>query len=272
MMAKTFVSAPTKLLLLIVPALLFLAIGLSALSLSRLQDDYKQFQQNTLDQGQAQFALHSNILRSKLNVWLESFSEITQLSKQNDFTLFTQQLASQIDGLQFNLNVENVWLVDASHKVLFATSKIPSVVEENITEVFKLQQPSHQLYCQSSCQLLLSLPLLNNHGDEVVITMSTSLIDMLFAIKTSLNSDVAIINFAEKSDGSSADAKIISASNMPLTKELLSINQQINISSVLKKGLQTDLAERSYLISLLPLAKNNERAFYLTLLDDVTMC
>jgi diguanylate cyclase (GGDEF)-like protein len=270
-MAKTFVSAPTKLLLLIVPALLFLAIGLTALSLSRLQDDYNQFQQNTIDQGQAQFALHSNILRSKLNVWLESFSEITQLSKQNDFTLFAQQLASQMDGLQFNLNVENVWLVDTSYQVLFATSKIPSVVKENITEAFKLQQPSHQLYCQSSCQLLLSLPLLNNYGNEVVITMSTSLIDMLFAIKTSLNSDVAIISFAEKNEGSSVDAKIISASNMPLTKELFSINQQINISSVLEKGLQTDLAERSYLISLLPLAKNNERAFYLTLLDDVTM-
>jgi diguanylate cyclase (GGDEF)-like protein len=269
-MAKAFISAPTKLLMLIVPALLFLAVGLSALSLSRLQDDYQQFQQNTLNQGRAQFALHSDILRSKLNVWLESFAEITQLSQQDDFSIFAQQLARQIDGLQLNLNVENVWMVDAKHKMLYSTAEMPDVVKENIAQVFRLQQPSHKLFCQSNCQLLLSLPLLNNHGDEVVITMSASLIDMLFAIKTSLNSDVAIISFA-KDDDISANAKIISASNMPLTRELLAINQQASLNTVLEQGLQSDLAERSYLINVLPLATDNQRAFYLTLLDDVTM-
>jgi diguanylate cyclase (GGDEF)-like protein len=270
-MAKTFISAPTKLLMLIVPALLFLAIGFSALSLSRLQDDYQLSQQSTLDQGKAQFALHSDILRSKLNVWLESFSEITQLSQQDDFTLFAKQLARQIDGLQLNLNVENVWLVDDTQKVLFSTSEIPTVVQKNIAKVIKLQQPSHQLYCQRSCQLLLSLPLLNNQGDEVVISMSASLIDMLYAIKTSLNSDVAIISFAEQGDGMSTDTKILSASNLTLTQKLLAGNQQANLRALLEQGFQSDLAERSYLINLLPLAKNNQRAFYLTLIDDVTI-
>jgi len=269
-MAKTFISAPTKLLMLIVSALLFLAIGFSTLSLSRLQDDYQQFQQRTLDQGQAQFALHGDILRSKLNVWLESFSEITQLSQQNDFTVFAQQLARQIDGLQFNLNVEDVWLVDEDNQILFSTSEIPAVAKENIAQVFKLQQPNHQLYCQTSCQLLLSLPLLNNQGDEVVITMSASLIDMLYAIKTSLNSDVAIVSFDVQSDEISTDAKVLSASNMTLTKKLLDVNQQASISAVLEQGLQSDLTEFSYLINLLPLAKDNQRAFYLTLIDDVT--
>ena len=269
-MTKAFISAPTKLLLLIVPALLFLAIGFSTLSLSRLQEDYQQFQQSTLDQGHAQFALHSDILRSKLNVWLESFSEITQLSHQNDFTIFAQQLARQVDGLHLNLNVEHVWLVDATNQVLFSTSEIPTVVQENIVRVFKVQQPSHQLYCQSSCQLLLSLPLLNNQGDEVVISMSVSLIDMLYAIKTSLNSEVAIISFAGQDIDTSRDAKIISASNMALTQKLLDVNQNASLSTILKKGLQSDLAERSYLINLLPLANNNQRAFYLTLIDDVT--
>jgi diguanylate cyclase (GGDEF)-like protein len=269
-MAKTFISAPTKLLIIIVSALLFLAIGFSILSLSRLEEDYQDFQQRTLDQGQAQFALHGDILRSKLNVWLESFSEITQLSHQNDFTVFAQQLARQIDGLQLNLNVENVWLVDDNNQVLFSTSEIPVVAQENIAQVFKLQQPNHQLYCQSSCQILLSLPLLNNQGDEVVITMSASLIDMLYAIKTSLNSDVAIISFAVQSDEITTDAKIISASDMALTQKLLDVNHQASLSAMLDKGLQSDLADHSYLINLLPLAQHNQQAFYLTLIDDVT--
>ena len=191
-MTKKFISVPTKLLMLIVSTLLLLAIGFSALSLSRLQDEYKQFQQHTLDQGQAQFVLHSDILRSKLNVWIESFAEITQFSQQDNFTVFTEQLKNQFDGLQFNLNVENVWLVDAKKNTLYITSVIPSAVKENIEQVLLYQRPYHQIYCQQQCQLLLSLPLLNNQGEVAVITMSTSLVDMLYAINTSLNSDVAV--------------------------------------------------------------------------------
>jgi len=269
-MAKAFISAPTKLLLLIVPALLFLAIGLSALSLTRLQGEYQKFQQSTLDQGHAQFALHSDILRSKLSVWLESFSEMSQLSQQDDFSLFAEQLANQVDGLQLNLNVENVWLVDTTNEVIFATSEVPLVVQDNITQVYNFQQPKHQMYCQINCQLLLSLPLLNNQGDEVIISMSVSLIDMLYAIKTSLNSDVAIISFANNDTDIAGGAKIISASNMELTKKLLDVKEIANLSGVLEKGLQSDLAEHSFLINLLPLATNNQRAFYLTLIDDVT--
>lgn len=269
-MTKKFISVPTKLLVLIISTLLLLAIAFSMLSFSRLQDDYKEFQQNTLDQGQAQFAIHSDILRSKLNVWLESFSEITQLSQQTDFTVFAEQLASQFDGLQFNLNVENVWLVDAQKNSLFETSIIPVVVQENIEQVLKLQHPYHQIHCQQQCQLLLSLPLLNNQGDVLVVTMSASLVDMLYAINTSLNSDVAVISFPLQSNESDNDVNIISASNVELTQSLLDVSNQTNINIVLEQGLQVDLIDKSYLVNLLPLAQSYQRAFYLSLIDDVT--
>ncbi|PCH97967.1 MAG: GGDEF-domain containing protein [Gammaproteobacteria bacterium] len=270
-MTKKFISVPTKLLMLIVSTLLFLAIGFSALSLSRLQDDYKQFQQNTLDQGQAQFVLHSDILRSKLNVWLESFAEITQFSQQNDMTVFAGQLANQFDGLQLNLNVENVWLVDAQQKSLFATSIIPVVAQENVAQVLKLQHPHHQIYCQQQCQLLLSLPLLNNQGEVVVVTMSASLVDMLYAINTSLNSDVAVISFPVQTNESGSGVDIVSASNMELVKSLIEASKGTSLDTVLTQGLQIDLIDKSYLVNLLPLAQSYQRVFYLALIDDVTL-
>lgn len=269
-MNKLFISVPTKLLLLIITTLLLLGIGFSALSLSRLHDDYKLFQKNTLDQGQAQFALHSDILRSKLNVWLESFSEVTQFSQQTDFSVFADQLADQFDGLQLNLNVENVWLVDANKKALFITSTMPVTAKENVEQVLRLQQPNHQIQCQQQCQLLLSLPLLNNQGEIVVVTMSASLVDMLYAINTSLNSDVAVISFPLQSNKSNDEITIISSSNMALTQSLLNENQQTNLAVVLDQGLKIDLTNRSYLVNLLPLAQSSERAFYLSLIDDVT--
>lgn len=269
-MRKKFISVPTKLLMLIFSTLLLLAIGFSVLSLSRLQDDYKQFHQKTLDQGQAQFALHSDILRSKINVWLESFAEITKFSQQKNLTVFAEQLANQFDGLQFNLNVENVWLVDVNKKPLFVTSIMPSVVQENVDQVLKLQRPNHQIQCQQQCQILLSVPLLNNQGDIVVVTMSASLVDMLYAINTSLNSEVAVISFPLKSNESDFKIKIISASNMELTQSLLDANKETNLALVLEQGLQIDLANHNYLVNLLPLAQSSERAFYLSLIDDVT--
>ena len=269
-MTKRFISVPTKLLMLIVSTLLLLAIGFSVLSLSRLQDDYKLFQQNTLDQGQSQFTLHSDILRSKLNVWLESFAEITQFSHENDFTIFARELAEQFDGLQFNLNVENVWLVDSQENTLFSTSIMPITVKENIAQVLQLQQPHHQIQCQQQCQLLLSLPLLNNQGEIVVVSMSASLVDMLYAINTSLNSDVAVISLPLKPVNPNKDVNIISASNMALTRSIIDKNTQSDVSIILKKGLQIDLKQRNYLVNLLPLAQNTQRAFYLSLIDDVT--
>jgi len=268
-MAKTFISVPTKLLTLILSTLLFLAIGFSMLSLSRLQEEYQQYQQNTLDQGKAQFELHSDILRSKLTVWLESFAELTQLAQQDIFEPFSAELAKQFDGLQLHLNVENLWLVDEQKKSLFTTTAIPKMVQKNIEQVLRLQQPQHQIYCQQHCQLLLSLPLLNQHGSVVVVTMSTSLVDMLYAINTSLNSDVAVLSFGLQSS-EERGGEIISASNMPLVQSLLDANQQSDLNNILEKGIQIDLAEQSYLINLLPLAQSHERKFYLSLIDDVT--
>jgi len=270
-MIKKFISVPTKLLILIISTLLILAVGFSALSLSRLQEDYKQFHQNTLLQGQAQFALHSDILRSKMNVWLESFSEITKFSQQKDFTVFANQLANQFDGLQLNLNIEDVWLVDENQKALFETSSMPLFAQENISQVLKRQQPNHQILCQQQCYFLLSVPLLNNHGDILVITMTASLVDMLYAINTSLNSEVAVVSFPLQPEEIGYDINIISASNLKLTQLLINVSEENNLDVVLEKGLPIKLFERSYLVHLLPLANNSQRKFYLSLIDDVTL-
>ena len=65
-MNKKFVGVSTKLLVLIISTLLFLAVGFSSLSYWRLQQDYTEFQQDNIAQGQVQVNLHNNMLRTKL--------------------------------------------------------------------------------------------------------------------------------------------------------------------------------------------------------------
>jgi len=272
-MNKKFVGVPTKLLVLIVSTLLFLAVGFSTLSYWRLQQDYRDFQQSNITQGQVQVNLHNNILRTKLTVWLESFTDLIQLSEQDDFSTLAVQLEKQYDALQLHLNVEDIWLVDDKQNILFATNDFPRVVQDNIAQVFRLQEPEYRVYCPQSCQLLLSLPLLNKQGDTVVVTMSTSLVDMLFALKTTLNRDVAVIRIPAQDTYKikNESVKVLSASNMVLTESLLATGGIYSgLNFILEQGLQLDLENESYLINLLPLSKQTQHDFYLALIDDVT--
>lgn len=273
-MIKKFISVPTKLLILIILTLLILAIGFSTLSLSRLQDDYKAFHQNTLAQGQVHFTLHTEILHSKINAWLESFAEIIQLAQQDDPTVFVEQLAEQFGDLQLSLNIENVWVVDSNNKALFTTSTIPKFAQDNIEQVLTYQNPTQDVLCQAQCYLFTSIPLMSNNN-MFVVTMAANLVDILYAISTSLGSEVAVVSYALQPTYMlpatiTNDIAVISASNMALTHSLLNTKNNINIAEVLEQGLKTNLKNKNYLVNLLPLATNNQRAFYLSLIDDVT--
>ncbi|GAA0811241.1 EAL domain-containing protein [Colwellia sp. D2M02] len=269
---KRFVGVSSKLLTLIITTLLLLAVGFSSLSFWRLQEDYARFQQDTIEQGQVQVELHNSILRAKLTVWLESFTDLIQLSEHDDFSQLSNQLRRQYDALQLHFNIENIWLADADQRLLYSTDILPFEVKENIEQVLRLQEPSHQIYCPNNCQLLLSLPLLNNKGDTVVVTLGASLVDMLFAIKTSLNRDVAVISFNTKNNNVDlANSKIISSSNMELVDSLFHSNfTQPKLDKMLEQGLKIDLLESSYLINVLPLSEQKEQGFYLALIDDVS--
>ena len=272
-MTKKFIGVPTKLLILIVSTLLFLAVGFSSLSYWRLQQDYREFQQNNTVQGQLQVNLHNNILRTKITVWLESFTDLIQLSEHDDFSNLTKQLEKQYDALQLHLNVEDIWLVDDNQNILFSTKDFPQTVQDNIAQVFKQQEPKHRIYCPQSCQLLLSLPLLNKNGDMVVVTMSTSLVDMLFALKTTLDRDVAVIRIANQANNeiNTANAKVISASNMTLTESLLTLGKSDStLNTILEQGLHLEIDNNSYLLNLLELVIQEDQGFYLVLIDDVS--
>jgi hypothetical protein len=140
-MIKKSIGVPTKLLILIVSTLLFIAVGFSSLSYWRLQADFRAFQHNNAIQGQRQVNLHNDVLRTKLTVWLESFTDLIELSQQNNFSSLAVQLEKQYDALQLHLNVEDIWLVDDAYNILFATNDFPMALQENISQVLRAQEP-----------------------------------------------------------------------------------------------------------------------------------
>ena len=157
-MKKRFISVPVKLLVLVVGALLLLSAIFSYLSLSRLNQEFTQYQSDTLRKGNAQFTVQNNVLRKPLRVWLESFADIVRLKEQQNFDVLAQEFYAQFDTLQMNQNVENVWLVSGDNEKLYLSNPIPEFVQASIESVLQHQQPEHSLYCQAQCVQLITVP------------------------------------------------------------------------------------------------------------------
>lgn len=280
-MKKKFISVPVKLLALVVGALLLLSTVFSYLSLSRLNQEFTQYQSDTLRKGNAQFTVQNNVLRKPLRVWLESFADIVRLKEQQNFDVLAQEFYAQFDTLQMNQNVENVWLVSGDNEKLYLSNPIPEFVQASIESVLQHQQPEHSLYCQAQCVQLITVPVLNGKGDMAVVAMTVSLVDMIFSINQALENELAMVSFSrvagalsrEKNKGvvKLSDAKFISSSNTQLVSELFLSSQEIVSSETIKtQGVKVSVNDNSYLINLIPIANNNGRFYYLALIDDVT--
>ena len=270
-MKTVFIRVPTKLLLLVVGALLLLSAGFSVVSLSRLNTEFKTYQAETLVQGQEQFALHEKTLREKLRVWLESFSDVVHLYEKTDFIDLTEQLSQQFDALQLHHNVENMWLIDSKKNILYNSTVTPNYVLDSVNKTLDLQKPQHFLHCNAYCEQVLTVPLLNKKGDVVVVALSVSLVDMIYAINQSIKSEIAVVSFSKQNDAKLYEAEFVSASDTELIN-LLFIEQKNNthIKNIKKTGIQINIDKESYLINLMPLASNNQRIFYMAIIDNVT--
>lgn len=267
-----FISVPTKLLILVISALMLLSAGISVMSLSRLNQEFKQYQVETLKQGLAQFKIHSDISREKFRLWQESFVDLVNIKEEKDFTKLSSGIARQFDAMQFNLNVKNAWLMTADNNLLFKSKQLPNYVADNISRAMAQEQPLYQIYCEQVCEQVIVLPILNYDGEVAYLAMTVSLVDIIYAINHAIKSEVAILSFPNTPSAAIGEVNKVSASNTLLLQSLF-INHQLNdiaVEVVKREGAQLDSNDRSYLINLMPLYSGVDKQYFIALIDDVT--
>ncbi|XQW85460.1 EAL domain-containing protein [Thalassotalea piscium] len=271
-MKKLFVSVPTKLLILVISALLLLSAGILVMSLSRLNQEFKQYQVETLKQGVAQFKIHSDISREKFRLWQESFVDLVNIKDEKDFAKLSKGLATQFDAMQFNLNVKNAWLMTSEKQLLFKSKQLPGYVSDNIMRAMAQEQPLYQIYCEVVCEQVIVLPILNYDGKVAYLAMTVSLVDIIYAINQAIKSDVAIVNFPNAANTTIAEVSKVTASNTLLLQELFINHQKSNtpVDLVKREGMQIDSNDSSYLINLMPLYAGEKKQYFIALIDDVT--
>ncbi|MFT5634641.1 MAG: diguanylate cyclase (GGDEF)-like protein [Cognaticolwellia sp.] len=271
MMKANFVSISVKLFMLVVSALLLLSLSISILSVTRLDQEFSQYQSNKLRQGNTQFETQSRIVREQVRSWLESFTDIIQLKEQASFDLASNALEQQFDALQINHNVEALWLVSDDLKPIYQSAPLTKQVLASVKRVSEKFSPDNYLSCVQRCQQLVSIPILNAHGDIAIVTMAISLVDVIYAINQALENQVAIVAFDKSQDVTLAQANIITSSATQLMHALFNLNDPSDLLSVvMKDGLQVEFEQNSYLINLLPLASSQTQDFYMAQVDNVS--
>ena len=251
-MKVKFISISAKFFVLVVSALLLLSLLLSTLSISRLDQEFNQYQSDKLRQGNAQFVMQSRILKDQARVWLESFADLIHLKQQDDFEVAANALEQQFDALQMNYNVEALWLVSRNRKPLYQSAPLTNHVLASINRVIENYVPDTYLSCLQQCQQLVSIPILNARGEMAIVTMAISLVDVIYAINQALENQVAVVAFEKSPDVTLSQAKIITSSATKLMQHLF--NRQASVDLVTKvklDGLQVEYQESSYLINLL---------------------
>lgn len=273
-MKKTFISVPVKLLGLIIGSLLLLSAGFTSLSIWRLQDEFHQFQQDKMSLGKAQFAIEQEALNSQLRIWVESFSDIIQVSEHNDFSLLSNAMKEQFYALQLHLNVESFWLVDENFQTLASSEfNTPPLVRENVSQVFTRQEPLSFVTCEKSsseCLQIISVPVLNKQGHVAVISMSASFVDVLFTLNRTLNSEVAVIKLPDEEEIALEQIEIISASNKALTEHVFEGLADSKLpQAAIASGMELEKPDSHYLINFIPLSTGTKYSYYILLIDDV---
>lgn len=241
------------------------------LSISRLDQEFKQYQGNKLRQGQAQFDMQSRIVREQVGIWLESFSDLILLKEQADFYQAANALEQQFDALQINHNVESIWLISERLEPIFQSAPPSKEVLVSIRRVIETNAPDFQLNCSQQCVQLISTPILNAKGEMAIVTMAVSFVDVIFAINQALENQVAIVAFNKSEQTKLADAQLITSSAPKLMNGLFMGEQsKASLISVKNEGLQIEYQDKSYLINLLSLAASKTQNFYMVQVDDVS--
>ncbi|WP_337880683.1 EAL domain-containing protein [Rheinheimera sp.] len=265
-MKSASLSLPLKFLFLTSTVLLVMTLLQTGLSLFRMDAAFERQQQLRRNYAEQQFMQQNQIAEQQIRLWLESFVDLIQLNQQKDFSSFSRQLAAQSATMQLHLNIDQLWLHDASQRMLFASQPTPGLFDPALVQqVLRQQSPASAYLCKDYCVRQLSVPVLNANADIAVISVTTTLVDMLSALHQSLAADLALVRL----DAGQGDVshQLLSGSNPLLARQLLQkLPDELN-TMLLHKGVQMEQGGRYYLLSAFML---QPRGIYLAVIEDIT--
>ncbi|CAM3688434.1 putative bifunctional diguanylate cyclase/phosphodiesterase [Rheinheimera salexigens] len=266
-----YLSLSWKVLLVMQLLLILVLVCFTGLSLLHINDQFTRQQQQKRIQGQQYFQQYNQAIEQRLLSWIQTFADIQELDKNDDFNSFAQKIAAQSESLQIHFGVKQLALFDPEQQLLYQFGPETLATSHYLTQqVAQLQQPQSSIFCLEQCYKQLGLPLLNRQGEVAVLMMTTDLTDVLYSLHEALNLDVAIISYQEDKPLQQR-FKIIQASERQLIASLYSEETaHVDISEVKQHGLITKVADLSYYLQLIALDDNADSMHMLLMVEDIS--
>lgn len=256
--------------------LLIASISMTLLWINKTDQDFLTQQQLMRERDQKQFLLIKDMLRSRIESWFESFVHFQEddADMLSSIALFLQD---EFEYLKINWQIRNLWLLNNNNELLFSTSETtPDFVIADVETVLQQQESLSFVRCNSECQQYISLPILINGSQVVVLTISSSLMDVLATLNQTTLADLAIVK-SEHGDVATNKVKDlivnppISNTNKKFMQQVLQqVSPNLGVSALLTSGYKLENADSDLLLNLIPIDSDRQNLLYLLTVHDIS--
>ncbi|KXI30517.1 diguanylate phosphodiesterase [Paraglaciecola hydrolytica] len=261
---------------LIMAFLLIASVSTTFLWISKNDQDYLTQQQKLREQDQKQFLLIKDMLRSRVESWFEAFVHF-QASYADTAEATAFFLEHEFEYLRVNWQINGLWLLDGELNTIFSTTTTtPAYVITDATEVIKLQTSSSNTRCIKECEQLISMPILMNSSDVLVLSISSSLLEAMAALNQTTFADLAIVSVPEQSQTKVKVSELLinspisSANKLFMQQILQQVPAQLSVATLKASGYRLTSANKDLLLNLLPVDPEFENRLFLLTVHDIT--
>lgn len=256
--------------------LLIASASLTYLWVNKNNQDFYVQQQTVREQDKKQFDLIRDLLRTRVEFWFESFVHFQANYADNiDATAFFFE--HEFDYLQLNWQINDLWLFNNKLDLRFTTSRTEkNYILNDIEQVIKTQSSVSHIRCVQECQQQISMPILSNSGELVVLSVSSSLMEALAAVNRSTFAKLAVLG-PENASLNAVELQnliikppISFANREFMQKILMALPKDLPLSTMLDSGYRLALDSNVYLLNLLPIDPHLESSIYLMFVHDIS--
>jgi diguanylate cyclase (GGDEF)-like protein len=275
-MMPRYLSLSWKILLLMLSMLLLLLLWFTGLSLLHMNEQFNRQQAQRKAQGQQYFEFYNQSSAQQLLTWLQTHAELQQLHLADDFNQFAAGLATQLEPLQQNFAVRQLSLFGPQQQLLYrSNAALPGNSNDIVARTLAEHSPQTLISCDVQCDKLLTLPLLDRHGEVAVLLATTDMTEVLFNLHQALGVEVAILRDSTDSNSKNNNGRrrftLLQASDHQLLQQLYQVlPAQFDMTQARRDGLVLTLQQHSYYLHFITLDPAGEGAHLLLMLEDVS--
>ncbi|WP_375276809.1 putative bifunctional diguanylate cyclase/phosphodiesterase [Alteromonas australica] len=266
-------SFTTKTILILLAMVLTVTVVISTMLIRESESNITFQQQEEQVSNQRRLQLFSDVLHSRMVMWVDTFSQ-AELKNHQDLSKLALALKDTQEYLMLNFQVESLFLFDEYGVVGGRQAEPPVFVQRLVKSTQTTLESKTLVTCELICRFYLSVPIMTSDDVVPVVVMSTSMREILSLFSRSTDAyKLAMVQFTTTDHGT----KVLSLSSQlaPLNREYLNrvidaLPSDWNPDELVIRGQRVTHNNQDLLVSLLPFPytyANNDHPYLLVVRD-----